>query len=333
VPEKSFKALVLDKKDGKVKAEIRRLQTDALPDGDVLVSVAYSSLNYKDGLAVTGRGAVIRRYPMVPGIDLAGTVVESTSPEFHAGDQVLVTGCGIGEDHWGGYAQAARVKAEWLVRLPQGLSLREAMGIGTAGFTAMLSVMALEERGMKPGGREVLVTGAAGGVGSVAVAILAARGYRVAASTGRPDTEPYLKALGASRVVPRSEIAAVSDKALEHERWAGAVDSVGGDTLAAILRALEHGAAVAVCGLAGGSMLQTTVFPFILRGAALLGIASSTAPRPRRVAAWERVARDLPREALHRMMETAALEEIPDLSRRILEGAIRGRVVIDLTPA
>lgn len=331
--EKSFKALVLDKKDGRVQAEIRRLQTDALPEGDVLVAVAYSSLNYKDGLAVTGRGAVIRRYPMVPGIDLAGTVVESTSPEFHAGDQVLVTGCGIGEDHWGGYAQAARVRAEWLVRLPQGLSLREAMGIGTAGFTAMLSVMALEERGMKPGGREVLVTGAAGGVGSVAVAILAARGYRVAASTGRPDTEPYLKALGASRVVPRSEIAAVSDKALEHERWAGAVDSVGGDTLAAILRALEHGAGVAVCGLAGGSMLQTTVFPFILRGAALLGIASSTAPRPRRVAAWERVARDLPREALHRMMETAALEEIPDLSRRILEGAIRGRVVIDLTPA
>jgi len=333
VTENFFKALVLDRKDGKVQAEIRRLQRDALPEGDVLVAVAYSSLNYKDGLAVTGRGAIIRRYPMVPGIDLAGTVVESTSPEFHAGDQVLVTGCGIGEDHWGGYAQAARVRAEWLVQVPQGLSLQEAMGIGTAGFTAMLSVMALEERGMKPGGREVLVTGAAGGVGSVAVAILAARGYRVVASTGRPDTEPYLKALGASRVVPRSEIAAVSDKALEHERWAGAVDSVGGDTLAGILRALEHGAGVAVCGLAGGSMLQTTVFPFILRGAALLGIASSTAPRPRRVAAWERVARDLPREALHGMMKTAALEEVPDLSRRILEGAIRGRVVIDLTPA
>jgi acrylyl-CoA reductase (NADPH) len=331
VAKDSFKALVLDKKDGRVQAEIRRLQTDALPEGDVLIAVAYSSLNYKDGLAVTGRGAVIRRYPMVPGIDLAGIVVESTSPEFHAGDQVLVTGCGIGEDHWGGYAQAARVRAEWLVRLPQGLSMQEAMGIGTAGFTAMLSVMALEERGMKPGGREVLVTGAAGGVGSVAVAILAARGYRVVASTGRPDTEPYLKALGASRVVPRSEIAAVSDKALEHERWAGAVDAVGGDTLAGILRALEHGAGVAVSGLAGGSMLQTTVFPFILRGTALLGIASSTAPRPRRVAAWERVARDLPREALHRMMETAALEQVPDLSRRILEGAIRGRVVIDLT--
>ena len=331
--EKSFKALVLDRKDGKVQAEIRRLQTDALPEGDVLVDVAYSSLNYKDGLAVTGRGPIIRRYPMVPGIDLAGTVVESTSPDFRPGDQVLVTGCGIGEDHWGGYAQAARVRAEWLIRLPQGLSLPEAMGIGTAGFTAMLSVMALEERGMKPGGREVLVTGAAGGVGSVAVAILAARGYRVVASTGRPDTEPYLKALGASRVVPRSEIAAASDQALEREHWAGAVDSVGGETLAAILRALEHGAGVAVCGLAGGSTLQTTVFPFILRGTALLGIASSTAPRPRRVAAWERVARDLPREALHRMMQTAALEQVPDLSRRILEGAIRGRVVIDLTSA
>jgi acrylyl-CoA reductase (NADPH) len=331
VAKDSFKALVLDKKDGKVQAEIRRLQTDALSSGDVLVSVAYSSLNYKDGLAVTGRGPVIRRYPMVPGIDLAGTVVESKSLEFRPGDQVLVTGCGIGEDHWGGYAEMARKKAEWLVRLPEGLTLQEAMGIGTAGFTAMLSVMALEERGLKPGGREVLVTGAAGGVGSMAVAILSGLGYRVVASTGRLDEVPYLKALGASRIVPRSDMAAASDKGLEHERWAGAVDSVGGDTLAAILRALEHGAGVAVCGLAGGSTLQTTVFPFILRGAALLGIASSTAPRARRLMAWERVARDLPREALHRIMQPATLEDLPDLSRRIVEGTIRGRVVIDLT--
>jgi len=330
VAKESFKALVLDKKDGKVQAEIRRLGTDALPEGDVLVAVAYSSLNYKDGLAVTGRGPIIRRYPMVPGIDLAGTVMESQSPEFQTGDQVLVTGCGIGEDHWGGYAEAARVNAEWLVRLPFGLTLQEVMGIGTAGFTAMLSVMALEERGLKPGGREVLVTGAAGGVGSMAVAILAALGHRVVASTGRPDLEPYLKSLGASRIIPRSEIAAASDKALERERWAGAVDSVGGGTLAAILRALEHGAGVAVCGLAGGSALQTTVFPFILRGTALLGVASSTAPRARRLAAWERVARDLPREALHRMMQSAMLEDLPDLSRRIVEGKIRGRVVIDL---
>ena len=328
----TFKAFVLDKKDGEVRAEIRRLGKDALPEGDVLVSVAYSSLNYKDGLAVTGRGPIIRRYPMVPGIDLAGTIVESKSPEFQPGDQVIVTGCGIGEEHWGGYAEAARVRAEWLVRLPDGLTAQEAMGIGTAGFTAMLSVMALEDRGLKPGGREVLVTGAAGGVGSMAVAILAALGHRVVASTGRGDLEPYLQALGATRVVPRSEIAAASDKALEHERWAGAVDSVGGDTLAAVLRALEHGAGVAVCGLAGGSTLQTTVFPFILRGAAMLGIASSTAPRPRRLAAWERVTRDLPRAALHRMMQTATLDQIPELSRRIVQGEIRGRVVIDLTP-
>ena len=329
--DETFKAFVLDKKDGNLLAEIRHLQRDALPEGDVLVSVAYSSLNYKDGLAVTGRGPIIRRYPMVPGIDLAGTVVESKSPEFQPGDKVIVTGCGIGEDHWGGYAEAARVKAEWLVRLPEGLTLKEAMGIGTAGFTAMLSVMALEDRGLKPGGREVLVTGAAGGVGSMAVAILAALGYRVVASTGRPDTEPYLKALGASRVVPRSEVSAASEKALGPERWAGAVDSVGGDTLAAILRSLEHGAGVAVCGLAGGSTLQTTVFPFILRGTAMIGIASSTAPRERRLAAWDRVVRDVSRDALRRMIEVGTLEDVPNLSRRILKGQIQGRVVIDMS--
>lgn len=325
----TFKALVLEQVNGGVHASIRELPKSALPEGEVLVSVAYSSLNYKDGLAVTGRGKIVTRYPMVPGIDLAGIVEESASPDFKPGDHVLLTGWGVGERHWGGYAQLARVKAEWLLPVPSELTLRQAMGIGTAGLTAMLSVMALEERGLRPGGREVIVTGAAGGVGSMAVAILAKLGYQVVASTGRAEAHEYLKALGAMRIMDRNELTVPSEKALESERWDGAIDSVGGDTLAALLRAMAHRASIAVCGLAGGSALHTTVFPFILRGVSLIGIASSTTPRERRLAAWARLTRDLPREALERMIQVAPLEEVPRLSQAILQGQVRGRIVID----
>ncbi|HJU05398.1 MAG TPA: MDR family oxidoreductase [Nitrospiraceae bacterium] len=327
--KETFKALVLEQKDGDVHYFFRILPMSALPDGEVLVSVTYSSLNYKDALAVTGQGKIISRYPMVPGIDLAGTVEESASAEFKPGDQVLLTGWGIGERHWGGYAQAARVKAEWLLHLPQGLSLKEVMGIGTAGLTAMLSVMELETRGLKPGGREMVVTGAAGGVGGMAVAILANLGYRVVASTGRSETRDYLKQLGASEIIDRQTLSRSAEKALESERWAGAVDTVGGATLATLLRTLAHGAAVAACGLASGSDLSTTVFPFILRGVGLIGIASSTSPQERRREAWTRLAHDLPREALDRMIRVAPLADVPSLSREILHGKIRGRVVID----
>lgn len=324
----SFRALVLEEKDGAIRPSILELPVNALPEGDVLVSVAYSSLNYKDGLAVTGQGKVARHYPMVPGIDLAGTVEESQSPVFKQGDQVLLTGWGIGESHWGGYAQAARVRSEWLLPVPPGLTLKQAMGIGTAGLTAMLSVMGLEDRGLKPGGREVVVTGAAGGVGSVAVAILAQLGYSVVASTGR-GSHDYLKALGASRIIDRAVLSTQSEKALESECWAGAIDSVGGETLATLLRTMAHGASIAVCGLAGGSSLRTTVFPFILRGVSLIGIASSTTPRERRREAWARLVRDLPRETLDRMIQVVPLVDVPGLSQTILRGEVRGRVVID----
>ncbi|MEX2262145.1 MAG: MDR family oxidoreductase [Bryobacteraceae bacterium] len=325
----SFRALVVEEKDGRHQASLREMGRDALPEGDVLVSVSYSSLNYKDGLAVTGKGKVIRSYPMAPGIDLAGTVIESKAAGFRAGDSVVLTGYGVGERHWGGYAQLARVKPEWLVPLPEGLDLKQAMGIGTAGFTAMLCVMALEERGLKPGGREVAVTGAAGGVGSVAVAILAKLGYRVAAFTGREETHDFLKRLGAERVEHRSALTG-QGKPLETERWAGAVDTVGGDTLAGLLRATQYLGAVAACGLAGGTALNTTVLPFILRGVALLGVDSVMCPHPRRLEAWRRLAQDLPIEALDRIMQVAPLGEVPALSEQILKGQIRGRVVVDV---
>lgn len=329
----TFKALVLDQKDGVFQASLQELQKDVLPAGDVLVAVAYSSLNYKDGLAVTGQGKVVRQYPMVPGIDLAGTVEESRSPRFKPGDQVILTGWGIGERHWGGYAQAARVKADWLLALPPGLTLKQAMGIGTAGLTAMFSIMALEERGMTPGGREVAVTGAAGGLGGMAVAILAKLGYDVVASTGRPEAHDYLTTLGAHRILDRKVLSTPSDKPLESERWAGAVDTVGGETLAALLRTMAYGASVAACGLAGGSRFQTTVFPFILRGVSLLGIESSQAPHERRQAAWARLVRDLPLESLDRMIQVVPLEDVPRLSQAILRGQVRGRIVVDLQRA
>src|SRR5262245_3519159 len=323
----SFTALVLEQRDGATHSEVRQLPTSALPEGDVLVRVAYSDLNYKDGLAITGRGRVVRSFPMVPGIDLAGTVVESASAAYKPGDRVVLTGWGIGETHWGGHAQLARVRADWLVPLPAGMTLAQAMGVGTAGFTAMLCVMALEEHGLRPGGRQLLVTGATGGVGSVAVAILAQLGYDVVASTGKEDQRDYLQALGANEVIGRL---APSGKPLESERWGGAVDTVGGAALAALIPALAIGASVAACGNAGGADLHTNVFPFILRGVNLLGILSVSVPLDRRRQAWERLARDLPAAALDRMMQVAPLADVPALSQAICDGKIRGRVVVDV---
>jgi acrylyl-CoA reductase (NADPH) len=326
----TFKALIVDQKDGEIQASLREVTRDELPEGDVLVSVAYSTLNYKDGLAVTGQGKVVRKYPMVPGIDFAGTVVESASSAFEPGDAVVLTGWGVGESHWGGFAQIARVKAEWLVPLPAGLTLKQAMGIGTAGFTAMLSVMALEAHGLTPTDqREVVVTGAVGGVGSIAVAILAKLGYNVVASTGRAELHDYLHHLGAKQIIDRS-VLAKPGRPLESERWAGAVDTVGGDTLAALLPGMAANTSVAACGNAGGFALNTTVFPFILRGVSILGINSVLVPQPRRLAAWQRLTRDLPLDLLETMMQIAPLADVPELSQQILKGQVRGRVVIDV---
>ncbi len=307
-----------------------QLDRAQLPPGEVLVRVKYSSLNYKDGLAVTGKPGVIRTYPMVPGIDFAGIVEESASAEFLPGAEVVVTGCGTGETMWGGYAEYARLDAKYIVPLPRGMTLKQSMGIGTAGFTAMQSVIALERHGMKPVGREVLVTGAAGGVGSTAVAILANLAYKVAASTGRPEQHEYLKSLGATTIVDRAELAATSKRPLETERWQAAIDSVGGDTLATILRTVEAHGSVAACGLAGGSALNTTVFPFILRGVNLLGIDSPKVDKAGRLEIWARLGTDLPLEKLDSMIQTRPLAEVFAAGEEILAGKVRGRVVIEI---
>jgi acrylyl-CoA reductase (NADPH) len=328
----TFPALVVREVAGERRAELALLSADDLPPGDVTVEVAWSSLNYKDGLAVTGRGKVLRRLPMVPGIDLAGTVLESTSPAVRPGDAVLVTGWGIGEERSGGYAGRARVQAEWVVPLPAGLTPRRAMAVGTAGLTAMLCASALEEAGVRaaPGAPEVLVTGAAGGVGSIAVALLSRLGHRVTASTGRPGERAYLESLGASRVIDRAALAADSGKPLEREAWAGAVDTVGGVTLATVLKQVAYGGAVAACGLAGGADLPTSVLPFILRGVSLLGVESVRCPRERRARAWERIAALLPGSLLDGLTTEIALSEVPAFSERILAGQVRGRVVVDV---
>jgi acrylyl-CoA reductase (NADPH) len=325
-----FKALVLSEKDGKVTSAIEDLPDDRLPEGDVLVRVHNSTLNYKDGLVLNGLGRLVKTYPHVGGVDFAGTVLESSHKDWKAGDQVILTGWRVGEIHWGGYAEKARVKGEWLVPLPQGLSTERAMAIGTAGFTAMLCVMALEEHGLRPDQGDVLVTGAAGGVGSVATAILASLGYRVVASTGRADTHDYLKSLGAAEIIDRATIATPSGKPLESERWAAAVDSVGGATLAAILPQMKYKGAVAACGLAGGTKLETSVIPFIIRGVALLGVDSVSCPIFRRRIAWARLTKDLPMAKLDAMIERATLEDLPRLGKAILDGQVKGRVVVDL---
>jgi len=325
-----FRALVLENDDGDVRASVKEVPVESLPDGDVLVSVAYSSLNYKDALAVTNRGKIVRRFPMVPGIDFSGAVVESKSGRFKPGDQVVLTGWGIGEEHWGGFAQLAQVKAEWLLPLPEGLTLKRAMAIGTAGLTAMFCVMALEEHRVRPESGPVLVTGATGGVGCVAVMLLSKLGYRVAASTGKADAHEFLKSLGAQNIIDRRELARPSDRPLESGRWAGAIDSVGGDALAAVLRQMQRdGCAVAV-GLAGGAELHTTVHPFILRGVSLVGVSSGQMPMERRLTAWTRLARELPMDTLDRLTQTARLDEVPTLSQKMIDGQTRGRIVIDV---
>jgi len=326
----SFKAVWLEEQDGKVTASVKALEERELPPGDVVVRVEYSTLNYKDGLILGGLGRLVRQYPHVPGIDFSGTVESSSSPKFAPGDKVILTGWRVGELHWGGYAQKARVKAEWLVRLPERLTTLQAMAIGTAGFTAMLCVLALEAHGVAPDKGEVLVTGAAGGVGSVALAVLAKLGYRLAASTGRADQEAHLKGLGAASIVARGELAEKPTRPLLAERWAGAVDTVGSNTLANVLAQIKYRGSVAACGLASGNDLPTTVLPFILRGVNLLGIDSVMCPTELRVSAWARLARDLPLDKLEAMISKVPLAEVAAFGPRILEGQVRGRTVVDV---
>jgi acrylyl-CoA reductase (NADPH) len=326
----TFRALVLHEEGGKVVPRIEDVDESRLPPGEVTVRVEYSTLNYKDGMVLEGQGRLVRQYPHVPGIDFAGTVEASASPEFRPGDPVILTGWRVGELHWGGYAEKARVKADWLVPRPPGLAADEAMAVGTAGFTAMLATTALEKHGLKPDGGEVLVTGAAGGVGSVAVAILSNLGYHVVASTGRPEQREYLMGLGAAELIERASLAQKPSRPLDRERWAGAVDAVGGNTLATILTQLKYRASVAACGLAGGSDLPASVIPFLLRGVNLLGIDSVMCPTGEREAAWRRLERDLPRDKLARITQRVPLSEVPQLASRILKGEVRGRVVVDL---
>lgn len=325
-----FQALMLHEAEGKVSAALERLGDDRLPAGDVTVRVDYSTLNYKDGMILNGLGRLVRQYPHIPGIDFAGTVEASDNPAWRPGDKVILTGWRVGEVWWGGYAQKARVKGEWLVPLPEGLSTRHAMALGTAGLTAMLAVMALEENGVSPDKGEVLVTGAAGGLGSVATTLLARRGFTVAASTGRADQHDYLRHLGAQIIVDRAELSGGAAKPLLAERWAGCVDSVGGPTLAHVLASLRLHGAVASCGNAGGVELNTTVLPLLLRGVAVLGIDSAQCPTPRRIQAWQRLAAEMPRDLLDELTSEIALADLPDAAGKILKGQVRGRLVVDV---
>ena len=326
----SFKGILLEEADGKVAGAIREIENSRLPAGDVTVRVAYSTVNYKDGLILNGLGRLVRQYPHVPGIDVAGTVEASESPAFKVGDQVVCTGWRVGEVHWGGYAQRARLKSDWLVPLPDGLDLKRAMAIGTAGFTAMQSVIALEQHGLTPGAGEVLVTGASGGVGSVAVAILGKLGHNVVASTGKLDQTDYLRSLGATTVIDRKELSDAPKRPLASERWAGAIDSVGSSTLANALASMRYGCSVAACGLAGGNDLPTTVVPFILRGVNLLGIESVMCPMPLRREIWRRLVQDLPRDKLDAATEVIPLAGVMEAGSRILKGGVRGRLVVDV---
>ena len=325
-----FRALVLHEEGGKVVPRIEMVDEALLPAGGVTVAVECSTLNYKDGLILQGIGRLVRSYPHIPGIDFAGTVEKSESPEFSPGDPVILTGWRVGEAQWGGYAEKARVKASFLVRRPDGLTAHQAMAIGTAGFTVMLAVIALERHGMRPDSGDVLVTGAAGGVGSVAVSLLSRLGHQVVASTGRPELRSYLTELGAAELIDRATLTAKPPRPLDSERWVGAVDAVGGTTLATILTQLNYRASVAACGLAGGSDLPATVIPFLLRGVSLLGIDSVMCPREERIEAWQRLVRDLPLDRLERMTQSLPLSDLPELAPQILKGGVRGRIVIDV---
>jgi acrylyl-CoA reductase (NADPH) len=322
-----FKALVLDKVDGKTVSAIQELEESALPEGDVLVEVSYSSLNYKDGLAVTGKGPIINKFPAIPGIDLVGRVVSSEDDRFQPGMHVILTGWGVGERHWGGMSERARLKGDWLVPLPAGMSEKDAMLIGTAGLTAMLCVLALEEGGVRPDDGEVLVTGAAGGVGSVAVALLAKHGYRVTAATGRESESDYLHRLGATHIRSREEMSAPS-KPLEKQLWSGVIDTVGSKVLARALAETSYGGTVAACGLAGGPELETSVMPFILRNVRLQGVDSVVCPTARREQAWQRLQSDLDLALLGDVGQEISLEQVPEYAQKIIRGEVRGRTLI-----
>jgi acrylyl-CoA reductase (NADPH) len=325
----AFRAIRIDKAEQGQNVALVDFDEKDLMDGDVTVRVEWSTVNYKDGLAITGKAPVVRRFPMIPGIDFAGVVESSTNPAWKPGDRVILNGWGMGETHLGGHAQKARVKAEWLVPLPPGMSGRDAMAIGTAGYTAMLAVLALERHGIVPARGPVVVTGAAGGVGSVAVAILAKLGYRVTASTGRPQEAGYLEGLGAAEIIERAELSA-TPRPLGKERWAGGIDSVGSTTLANVVSMTRYGGAVAACGLAGGMDLPASVAPFILRGVSLLGIDSVMCPQPVRREAWQRLATDLDRGKLAAMTSEIGLEGLPDAASAILAGRVRGRIVVKI---
>lgn len=324
-----FKGILIDKDDTGYRATLAELDEAQLPAGEVTVKVDYSTLNYKDGLAITGKSPVVRSFPMVAGIDLAGTVEASDSSAFKTGDRVLLNGWGVGETHWGGLAQKARLKADWLIPLPAGFTPRQAMAIGTAGYTAMLSVLALERNGVTPDKGQVLVTGANGGVGSFAIALLARLGYQVAASTGRPQEADYLKRLGASEIIDRASLAEPG-RPLGKERWAGAIDSVGSHTLANVCAGIRYGGAVAACGLAQGMDFPASVAPFILRGVTLAGIDSVMRPKADRIEAWDRLARDLDLALLDAITREISLEEALPVARELLDGQVRGRVVVDV---
>jgi acrylyl-CoA reductase (NADPH) len=325
----TFKAIVIEKTEAGQTVGLKDFDENDLMEGDVTIAVEWSTVNYKDGLAITGKAPVVRRFPMIPGVDLAGTVTASTHPAWKIGDKVIVNGWGLGETHIGAYAAKARLKGDWLVRLPQGMSARDAMAIGTAGYTAMLCVMALEEHGLKPADGPLLVTGAAGGVGSVAVAILAKLGFKVVASTGRPKEADYLKRLGAAEIIDRKELAG-APRPLAKERWAGGIDVVGSTTLANMLSMIRYRGAVAACGLAGGMDLPVTVAPFILRGVSLLGIDSVMRPLAAREAAWRRLASDLDRTKLAEMTKEISLAEVLTAGREIVDGKVRGRIVVKI---
>ena len=324
-----FKALVLNQDEGKTTSAIEQLAMSDLPEEDVLIKVDYSSLNYKDGLAVTGKGKIIRNFPMVPGIDLVGTVEDSADARYSKGDKVVLTGWGVGEMYWGGYSQYSRLKADWLVPLPEGMDPVRTMQIGTAGLTAMLCVMALEEGGVTPESGPIVVSGAAGGVGSVAVAILAGLGYQVAAITGRAETEGYLRGLGASEILSRDEMAQ-PPRPLEKQRWAGAIDTAGDTILARMIAETNYSGVVAACGLAASFKLPSTVMPFILRNVRLQGVDSVSCPYERRNMAWQRLLTQLPENALGEIAQIIALDNVPEYAEKITNGQVKGRVVIDL---
>ncbi|WP_113626508.1 acrylyl-CoA reductase (NADPH) [Pectobacterium peruviense] len=325
-----MQALVLEQSDGLTHAQIREIDAEQLPAGDVTVDISWSSINYKDALAITGKGKIIRNFPMVPGIDFVGTVHHSDSDRFAVGQPVILTGWGVGENHWGGLAQQARVKSDWLVPLPASLDARNAMILGTAGFTAMLCVMALEDGGITPESGDIIVTGASGGVGSTAVALLSELGYQVTAVSGRADNTDYLKKLGAKQVLDRSEFSS-SPRPLEKQRWAGAVDTVGDNVLATLLAQMDYNATVAACGLAGGIALPTTVMPFILRNVRLQGVDSVMAPLARRQQAWDRLAAILPESFYQQVTQEIGLEDVPAVAAALLENKVTGRTLVKIS--